>query len=441
MEYVEASSQHPPAAARIARGMTQDALAAGVRAAAGRRGLRSGTDRMRVRKWERGVQPSDESQLYIAESLGWPADIVRANDWPNWLPLTTDGVVPLGPGSSVPALREALRSEMDRRTFFTISGGAVSALAADWAVGPAADLTRVHAGTLVGEDLVTFIEDSTRHLAALPTEQRQHTAALLDAHLATVTDLLDHGRYPADLGLRLHTLAASLAQTVAWHRFDLGRHTHASQNWIAALHNAHAAGDHDVGAGLLSDLAYQAAWRGDHTTASHILNHALTRAENPAARCLLQLRLARTLAARGDQGERRAVQRALAAAEQHLSDAGGDRPSWCAWVSEADLAVDSGQALLDLGDTARAHQLINEGEQLLPSARDKTRGVLLAYRAASHLDLKEPEPAAAAASESLLLARRLGTPRCVRLIDDLLPRFQPYAQAEGVPDFLQLAAA
>lgn len=131
--------------------------------------------------------------------------------------------------------------------------------------------------------------------------------------------------------------------------------------------------------------------------------------------------------------------RALAAAEQHLHRAGSDRPAWCAWVSEADLAVDSGQALLDLGDTARAHQLITEGERFLPPARDKTRGVFLAYCAASYLDLKEPEPAAAA-QESLLLARPIGAPRCLRLVNDLLPRFQPYARAWGVPELLQVAA-
>ncbi|WP_308039772.1 hypothetical protein [Streptomyces sp. PSKA30] len=67
--------------------------------------------------------------------------------------------------------------------------------------------------------------------------------------------------------------------------------------------------------------------------------------------------------------------------------------------------------------------------------------MFLAYRAASYLDLKEPEPAAAAATESLLLARRIGAPRCVSLVDDLLPRFQPYAGAQGVPELLQLAAA
>lgn len=110
-------------------------------------------------------------------------------------------------------------------------------------------------------------------------------------------------------------------------------------------------------------------------------------------------------------------------------------------MSEADLAVDTGQALLDLGDVGRAHQLIGEGERLLPPGRDKTKGVFLAYRAASYLDLNEPEPAAAAATRSLLLARRMGAPRCIRIIDDLLPRFQPYARAQGVPELLQLAAA
>ncbi|MER8012598.1 hypothetical protein [Streptomyces sp. NPDC094149] len=67
--------------------------------------------------------------------------------------------------------------------------------------------------------------------------------------------------------------------------------------------------------------------------------------------------------------------------------------------------------------------------------------MFLTYRAASHLDQKEPEPAAAAATEALLLARRIGAPRCVQLVDDLLPRFQPYSRAQGVPELLHLAAA
>ncbi|MGW4784954.1 XRE family transcriptional regulator [Streptomyces sp. NPDC004230] len=434
---MEEVPRHPLAYARIARGMSQDGLAAAVRAAAGRRGLRSGTDKARVRKWERGVEPNEESQEFIAEALGLPVELVRRNDWPNWLPLTTDGVVPLALHSSVPALREALRP-VERRTFLSISGTALSTLAASWAAGAGGTLVQAHDGKAIGDDLVTLLEETTRKLAALATEQRQHTSSLLDAHLATVTELIEHGRYTRPVGMRLHGLAAHLSQTVAWHRFDLGRHTHASRYWIAGLHNAYAIGDSDLGAALLGDLAYQSAWRDDHATAASILTHALTHAQHPAARSLLQLRLARTLAARD---ERRAALRALAAAEKNLSDAGSDRPTWCAWLSEADLAVDTGQALLDLGDTARAHQLVSEGERLLPPARNKTRGVFLTYRAASYLELREPEPAAAAATESLLLARQIGAPRCVQLVHELLPRFRPYQNVQGVSALLELAAA
>ncbi|MCX4580987.1 XRE family transcriptional regulator [Streptomyces sp. NBC_01571] len=435
---MEETPRHPLAVARMARGLTQDALAA--KAGAGRRGLRSGTDRARLRKWERGVEHSEEAQLYIAEALDLPARTVRSDDWPGWIPQTMTGVVPLGPFSfsSVPALREALRTAMERRTFLTISGSALTVLAAQWADSDASPLTRARDGKLIGDEFVALLEDTSRHLAALPTEQRQHTAALLDAHLSTVTDLLEHCRYTPAVGLRLHTLAASLAQTVAWHRFDLGHHITARQYWVAGLHSAHAAADHDMGAGVLGDLAYQAAWRDDHATAAAILTRALTRARHPAARSLLQLRLARTLAA---QGEQRPALRAIAAAEHHLSDARTQRPAWCAWMSDADLAVDTGQALLDLGDTTRAHQLITEGERLLPAARDKTRGVFLAYRASSYLTAKQPAAAAAAAAESLLLAQRIGAPRCVTLVHDLLPRFQPYRQEQGVPELLELAAA
>ncbi|MEV7797275.1 XRE family transcriptional regulator [Streptomyces sp. NPDC087512] len=431
MEY---RAVHPLARARRVAGLSQEQLAAGVRAAAARRGLRSGTDASRVRKWERGVQPDDDSQTYIAEALGLPANLIDG-PWPVWLPLTDTGVVPLGPHTPVPALREALRT-VDRRTFLTVSSAALITLTADWASAGAA--TAVPDQLVAASDLADVLETTARQLAAADPAHHPHTTRLLREHLVTVTDLLERGRQGAATRHRLHTLAADIANTLAWRRFDSGDTAHAAQYWIAALHNSHATGDTDRGAGLISDLAYQAAWQGDHALAGQLLNHALTRATHPAARSLLQLRLARTHAARH---ESRPALRALAAAEKHLGQAAVDRPAWCQWLSDADLAVDSGQALLDLGDTARAHQLITAGERLLPTSRGKTRGIFLAYRAASHLDLKEPEAAAATAAQSLQLARRIHAPRCLRLVEDLLPRFQPYQHAPGVKELLHLAAA
>ncbi|MEU6709626.1 XRE family transcriptional regulator [Streptomyces wuyuanensis] len=425
--------------------MTAVALAQGIRAAAARQGLRSGCDKQRIRKWEQlGVTPDAETQLYIAEVLGIPADAVIPGDWPTWLPAARCALVPLGPSSTVPALREALRTTMERsrRTVINaISGAALISLAGSWAASDSWTGAGRRASTArsVGDELVTLLQETTARLTSVATEQRQHTAPIVDAHLATVTDLLEHGRYTTKVGLRLHALAAQLSQSVAWHRFDLGAHAEAGTYWVAGLHSAHAGGDRDMGAALLGDLAYQASWLRDPQTASGILQRALTRTEHPVAQSLLQLRLARAWAA---QGERRASLKALTAAEHHLGTSSGEPcPNWCAWMSEADLAVDSGQCLLDLGDSSRAHKLIQEGKTLLPRSRDKTRGVFLAYEAKSHLERREPELAAATARESLQLAHRTGAPRCVELVHDLLPRFDGYPTAQGVPELMALAAA
>ncbi|MBL1087537.1 hypothetical protein JK359_37325 [Streptomyces actinomycinicus] len=46
---------------------------------------------------------------------------------------------------------------------------------------------------------------------------------------AASIDLIDEQRYTRPLGVRLHKLAASLSQTVAWIRFDHGQHDAASR--------------------------------------------------------------------------------------------------------------------------------------------------------------------------------------------------------------------
>ncbi|MEU6496870.1 hypothetical protein ABZ890_41970 [Streptomyces sp. NPDC046984] len=118
---------------------------------------------------------------------------------------------------------------------------------------------QAHDGKAIGDELVTLLEETTGKLAALATEQRQHTSSLLDAHPATVTELIEHGRY---------------ARLLACARTD----------WPPT---------------------FPRPLRGT---------------------------VSLTLAARDD---RRAALRTLAAAEKNLSDAGSDRPAWCAWLSEA----------------------------------------------------------------------------------------------------------
>ncbi|WDO06837.1 XRE family transcriptional regulator [Streptomyces murinus] len=324
---------------------------------------------------------------------------------------------------------------MDRRTFLTYSAISLAGPAAPWATVEPERLSSALDGKRVDGELVDRLEETSGWLTALPTEQRQHTVRLLDAHLATVTELIEGGRYGEDTGRRLHLLAANLATTCGWYRFDQGRHRAAGKLWGAALQSAHAAGDRDHGAGVLSDFAYQSNWLGRPKVSVDQLGHALSGTRHPTARSLLFLRRARAHAA---LGERAACHRDLSAAESALAAGAADpAPSWCAWMSPADLAVDSGQCLLDLGRTAEARARIAEGIALLPRARDKTRGIFLTYQARGCLEADDIEQALAVTGESLDLATRIGAPRCVTLVRELAPAFEPYRRVDGVPEFLE----
>ncbi|WP_395296771.1 XRE family transcriptional regulator [Kitasatospora hibisci] len=430
--------RHPLAYARALRGWSQNDLVARIHHAARHRpeGLRSGTDKAAVSKWENWKKtPSFESQLLIADAFGIPIADLEACEWPHWLP-GQEQPVQLGSTFTVQALRDAQRAAMDqrRRTFMTFSALALAGLSVQWATLEPDRLTTALNGKRVDADLVDWLEDTSARLSALPTDQLQHTAKLMDTQLDTVTDLLEHGRYTEAVGRRLHLLAASLASACGWRRFDQGHHFAAGKLWSAALANAHAARDRDLGAGILSDFAYQSIWLTHPDAAVEPLSQALIHTRHPTARSLLHLRRARAHAALGAAAD---CHRDLAAAETALlTDTPGPAPAWCRWMSTADLAVDSGQCMLDLGRTDEAHARIDEGMSLLPRSRDKTRGIFLTYEARSLLQAREVEQALAVTNQSLDLATRIGAERCITLVRELAPAFKPYRQIDGVADLM-----
>ncbi|KUL50240.1 hypothetical protein ADL22_07490 [Streptomyces sp. NRRL F-4489] len=435
MKSVDLAIRHPLAYARTLRGWSQADLAARLRAAARRRGLRSGVDRQRVWKWETGrAVPDRDSQTLLADVFGIDPALVPALGWPGWLP-GEDEPRALAAHSTADALREAIAARMDRRNFVAYTAASLTTFALEWATATPAAFSAAHQGRPVDADLVSSLESISESLTAAPTVQRQYTAPLLDDQLAIVTGLIEEGRYTEPVGERLHRLAASLAQTVGWHRFDHGQHASAARFWHAAVHCAHAAGDRDLGAGVLSDLAYQALWLRDPATSVAILDGALRRPLHPAARSVLYVRKARAHAA---LGEERPCTRALGAAEHHFERAAGTgtAPSWCTWMSHSDLAVDTGRCLLDLGHARRAHTLIQEGTDVLPAAREKTRAVFLAYEAENYLRSGEIDQAAHAAHTAFTMADRIGAPRCTALIRGLAPGFAKHATAPGVERLL-----
>ncbi|MCD9142761.1 helix-turn-helix domain-containing protein [Streptomyces albireticuli] len=430
--------RHPLAYARQMRGWSQPELAAQIAAAARRRGLRSGVDRQRVWKWETSrATPDTDSQMLLADAFGIGQGLVRVLGWPDWLP-GGDETRTLAPHSTPAALREALAARMDRRNFVAYTAASLTGFAHEWATATPAAFAAARQGKPVDADLVGSLESISRNLTTAPTAQRQYTAPLLDDQLKIVTSLVDEGRYSEQVGKRLHRLAAGLAQTVGWHRFDHGRHAAAARFWHAAVHSAHTCEDHDLGAGVLSDLAYQSLWLRDPATSVAVLDRALRRPLHPAARSVLHLRKARAHAA---LGEEHACTRSLGAAEKNFETAAGAgaAPAWCAWMSRSDLAVDTGRCLLDLGHTRQAHALIQNGTEVLPVAREKTRAVFLAYEAEGYLRGGEIDRAAHAAHTALAMAQRIGAPRCTALISGMMPAFKKHKEVPGVAQLLEKA--
>ncbi|MFF4903156.1 XRE family transcriptional regulator [Streptomyces sp. NPDC001068] len=431
--------RHPLAYARFLRGWPQSELVARMHRAARMRpeGLRCGADKAAVSRWENGrKKPDAESQLLIADAFDVPASDLERYPWPHWLP-GREEPVQLGSTYTVHALRDAQRAVMDheRRTFLTYSALALAGLASQWATLEPDRLTPAADGTYVDDALMSWLEETGTKLTALPTEKRQYMIKLAEAHMDTVTDLLERGRSSDPTKQRLHLLASSLASTCGWYRFDQGQHYAAGKLWHAALSNAHTARDRDQGAGVLSDFAYQAIWLGKPQAAVEPLSQALIHTRHPAARSALHLRRARAHAAMGNAGA--CLQDLKDAEVALLTDTPDPAPSWCQWMSTADLAVDSGQCMLDLGRTQEAHNRIEEGLSLLPRSRDKTRGVFRTYEARSLIQAQEIEQALAVSTESLDLAQRIGAVRCVKLVRDLAPAFRPYKSVNGVPELLE----
>ncbi|MDK0521296.1 helix-turn-helix transcriptional regulator [Streptomyces sp. ML-6] len=428
--------RHPLAHARTERGWSQEELARRIRQAAARRGLRSGTRGSRVSKWETGrADPDeDESQPLIAEVLGIDYTAVAHLGWPHWLP-GQDRPLPLGPLSAVPSLRDALMTSLDRRSFIAYTSGSLALLAHQWAVTEPGRFARIAPPGEVDAEMLDWLETTGAELISLATERRHRTRHLLDAHLTTVTEFIGESRYTPAAGQRLHALAASLSQAIAWQHFDERRHASAGRFWHAALHNAHTAHQRDLGAGILSDLAYQLLWLKDARAAADILEHAIPRAQHPTARSLLHLRHGRALAALDEGG---LCRRALTAAEKALDTPSYDpAPAWCSWMSTADLAADGGRCLADLGQRHQAHQLMDEGIALLAATRSKTKSVFLTYQAETYLRDGEPEIAAATATRSLDLAGRINAPRCMTMVRDLEPELSRYAHTADVSELLE----
>ncbi|MGH3616030.1 MAG: hypothetical protein ACRDRK_26255 [Pseudonocardia sp.] len=194
-----------------------------------------------------------------------------------WVPADAGLHLPWTAAGTVEMLDDWLRNTggsigLDRRSFLTISGAALTAPA--WGYidhltgtrgGSFAALADISRPLTVTPAMVDAVAAATAGIRRLGNAEGGHEDNLrfMHRHLTWVAKLLRQSRFTTGaVADRLLAEWAHLAQHAAWMAHDAGRHGLAQRYFTSGLHAAHTAGDRSVGAYLLAVTSQTAVHRG-----------------------------------------------------------------------------------------------------------------------------------------------------------------------------------
>jgi hypothetical protein len=157
----------------------------------------------------------------------------------------------------------------------------------------------------------------------------------------------------------------------------------------------------------------------------------------PGVRSFAAMRAARTLAPTGDLIQCRAKledAKTLVKSVDHAQE-----PTWLYWLNEARPALTAGVCFDGLGRQDLALPEFSAALQALPPWQKRDRGEFLTRKAAAHAsgDAADPEQAASVAREALQFVSETGSARNLRLLRDVAPRLNKWADLPVVRDFTE----
>jgi len=374
-----------------------------------------------------------------ATALGWPEQDLVA------VPADAGLILPWTPVGGLHATRTVIEAEsMHRRMFLTLIGASATSPAHEWLIAAVSGDTSRTAGTHLPPEIVEHLDTITDRLRRMDDQLGgTQTLALVRQHLATVIDLIEQRRYDDTVGRRLHTTAAELLRLAGWLCFDDSAHPQAQRFWIAALHQAHTAGDRALGANILGFMSCQAKDLGQVRSAVTLAETARAGypAASPRVSAILDLRAAEAYANDRDTTPCRT---AIDTAFEHLGNPRpqhGD-PAWSYWATDAQAHAQAGYCYLKLEDWPRArHHLrsaINsQGDQF--SREGALRDALLAttYARQDHPDLDKALHLGRQAVTTL--RDQVTSARCVKHVHRLVVSLHPYRRDPKVRHFTEQA--
>ncbi|MDF3141586.1 MULTISPECIES: transcriptional regulator [unclassified Streptomyces] len=400
-------------------------------------GIPLATNRTTVWKWEQGQEPDADTQRILADLLHVPYEQVQAEAWPRWLPVweVTGLTAPWTEAGTVEALADLVGSgRMDRRGFLTITGAALTGLAASWAEAPSAFASALN-GDRVTDTMVSTIEQRISTLRTL--DDQLGGARLLEqarGDLALITGLLDAGRYTDKIRIRLYALAARVSHLTGWMAYDAGLRSVGQRYYVGALRSARTAADDAFGAFVLAEMGVHVSEAGRTAERVDLISTAIDNAPrtlSPYTQSFLYLHKAEALSRDGEHKRAsRALNRAASLWERHIGEEG---PDWLNWFGEAQLKSTEGKVLLRSGQLERATSSL-EISVTKAAPRDKAvRSSRLAEARLAGNDLDGALDAANYGAE--LLEDKVSSVRALDRLKEFSEQLQAHKSVPAVREF------
>ncbi|WP_184589806.1 transcriptional regulator [Streptomyces violarus] len=400
-------------------------------------GIPLATNRTTVWKWEQGQEPDADAQRVLADLLRVPYEHVQAEGWPRWLPVweVTGLTAPWTEAGTVEALADLVGSgRMDRRGFLTITGAALTGLAASWAEAPSAFASALN-GDRVTDTMVATIEQRISTLRTL--DDQLGGARLLEqarGDLALITGLLSTGRYTDKVRIRLYALAARVSHLTGWMAYDAGLRSAGQRYYVGAMRSARTAGDDAFGAFVLAEMGVHVSEAGRTAERVGLISTAIDNAPrtlSPYTQSFLYLHKAEALSRDGDhQRAGTALNRAASLWERHTVE---ENPDWLDWFGEAQLKSTEGKVLLRSGQVERATSSLETSVQKAAPRDKAVRSSRLAEARLAGNDLEGALDAANYGAE--LLEDKVSSVRALDRLKEFSEQLQPYKSVPAVREF------
>ncbi|MFE7439333.1 transcriptional regulator [Streptomyces chartreusis] len=428
---------HPLSFLRQTRGWGKAEFARLMQARGRSLGIPLATNRTTVWKWEQGQEPDADAQRVLADLLRVPYEQTRKEGWPQWLPVweVTGLTAPWTEAGTVEALSELVGSgRLDRRGFLTITGAALTGLAASWVDAPSAFASALN-GDRVTDTMVSTIEQRIGTLRTL--DDQLGGARLLEqarGDLSLVTGLLGNARYTESIRIRLYTLAARVSHLTGWMAYDAGLRSAGQRYYIGALRSARTAGDDAFGAFILAEMGVHVAEAGRTAERVDLISTAIDNAPRTLpsyTESFLYLHKAEALSRDGDHHRAgTALNRAAWLWERGVPE---ESPDWLAWFGEAQLKSTEGKVLLRAGQLERATRSL---ETSVKDAAPRDKAVRSSRLAEARLAGGDLEGALDAANYGAgLLESSVSSVRALDRLKEFSSRLEPRKSVSCVREF------